>query len=130
MGASALGTVLRDLRESKGFSLRELAQLASMDHAYIHRLETGEKDSPSKEILEKLVKVLKPHRRDIEILRYVAVHPDINPDLVDLTIKDNTVSFEVFITAANMKFRSSYEIPARELIDRARKLYEEYEGHN
>ena len=130
MGASALGTVLRDLRESKGFSLRELAQLASIDHAYIHRLETGEKESPSKEVLEKLVKVLKPRRRDIEILRYVAVHLDINPDLVDLAIKDNSVSFEVFLTAANMKFRSSSEIPARELIDRAQKLYEEYEGHN
>jgi transcriptional regulator with XRE-family HTH domain len=129
MGASALGTVLRNLRESKEFSLRELAQLAAIDHAYIHRLETGEKDAPSKDTLEKLVRVLKPHRRDIEVLRYVAVHPDINPELVDLTVKDNSVSFEVFLTAANLKFRSSSEITAQELLDRAKKLYEEYEGH-
>jgi len=129
MGASALGTVLKDLRESKGFSLRELAQLAGIDHAYIHRLETGEKDSPSKETLDKLIRVLKPHRRDIEVLRYVAANPEINPDLVDLTVKDDGVSFEVFLTAANMKFRSNSGIAAQELIDRAKKFYEEYEGH-
>lgn len=130
MRASALGTVLKNLRESRGFSLRELAQLAAIDHAYIYRLETGEKDSPSKDTMDKLVRVLKPHRRDVELMRYVAEHPNINPELVDLTVKDDTVTFEVFLTAANSKFRGSSEINAQELINRAKKFYEEYEVHS
>ena len=44
MPAPALGSVLRALREKRGLSLRELGQLAEVDHAYIHRLETGSLD--------------------------------------------------------------------------------------
>ena len=43
MPESALGFLIRFLREQRGLSLRELGRLAGVDHAYIHRLETGEK---------------------------------------------------------------------------------------
>ena len=50
---SALGVLLRSLRDGRGLNLRELGLLAEVDHAYIYRLETGAKESPSEEVLSK-----------------------------------------------------------------------------
>ena len=54
MGQSGFGVLVQKLRESRGLSLRELMQLADIDHAYIYRLETGDKESPSEEVVTKL----------------------------------------------------------------------------
>ena len=54
MPQTALGFLLRDLREERNFPYGKLAQLADVDHAYIYRLETGDKESPSDEVLSKL----------------------------------------------------------------------------
>ena len=51
MDQAALGLMLQHLREKRGLKLRELAQLANVDHAYIYRLETGAKERPSDEVL-------------------------------------------------------------------------------
>ena len=37
------GGYIGRLRNEKGLSFRQLGQLAEIDHAYIHRLEGGEK---------------------------------------------------------------------------------------
>src|SRR5205823_3947672 len=47
----AFGLLLESLREERGLSLRELGQLADIDHAYIYRLEAGDKESPSEDAL-------------------------------------------------------------------------------
>ena len=49
MAQSGLGLLLRKLRETRDLSSRELGQLADIDHTYVYRLETGEKQSPSEE---------------------------------------------------------------------------------
>ena len=56
--AHTLGAHLRRLREIRGMSLRALADRAGVDHAYIWRLESGEKTEPSEDILEKILAAL------------------------------------------------------------------------
>ena len=93
MPSTALGVVIRAMRETRGLSLRELGQLAETDHAYIYRLETGDKESPSGEVLVKLVRALKPSKRDADILRFAAAHPEADPGLVEYVLKqDRTVT--------------------------------------
>lgn len=66
---SAFGAAIRRLRESRGFSLREVSKLSGLDHAYVHRLETGEKNAPSNDALGKLCRALKPTDRQKLVLR-------------------------------------------------------------
>jgi len=41
---------LRLFREERTLSLRELSTLSGVDHAYIHRLESGDKTAPSPDV--------------------------------------------------------------------------------
>ena len=52
MPETALGIWLKDLRDRRGLSLRELAERSNVDHAYIYRLETGAKEAPSQDVVE------------------------------------------------------------------------------
>ena len=96
MPQSALGFLLRDLRDERKLSLREAAQLADVDHAYVYRLETGDKESPSDEVLTKLARALKAPRRETEMLRYIAVHPETETGLVAHVRRDPTVTYRLF----------------------------------
>lgn len=127
MAEAALGFLLRLLRERRGLSLRELARLADVDHAYIHRLETGDKESPSPEVLARLTKALKPDKREVDILHYLSSHGDTARELVELTIDDPTVSAEIFTAVAGMAHRgkrSNYT----ERIQLVRRILEEEGG--
>ena len=44
---------IRELVERHG-SVRAAARVLEVDHAYLHRLGTGEKDDPGEELLRKL----------------------------------------------------------------------------
>lgn len=105
--ASAFGTVLRRLREKRapGLSLRDVGQLCGVDHAYIHRLETGGKEAPSADTLSRLFRVLKPTKREERILHFL-VGREIDPNLVDPSIVDDPdLVIEHFESAAKMSFR-------------------------
>ena len=65
------GSALRHFREERTLSLRELSTLSGVDHAYIHRLEAGDKTAPSSDVLDKLSRGLKltvQKRRVLELL--------------------------------------------------------------
>ena len=109
MAQSALGFLLQRLREQRGLSLRELAQLAGIDHAYIYRLEAGEKESPSQEILTKLGRGLKVGKREADVLHYLAEHPGVDLGLVAHTLADTTVTIEEFSSVAGMAFRRTVD---------------------
>lgn len=96
MAESALGRLLRKLREDHDFSLREVANRAGVDHAYVYRLETGDKEAPSEEVLAKLIGALKPTQRDADLLRFVASHPVSAMGLVDFTASDQSVTVDEF----------------------------------
>ena len=68
MPQTGLGVAIKTLRERRTLSLREIGQLSSVDHAYVHRLESGEKTNPSLDLVEKLLRVLKPGERDAAVL--------------------------------------------------------------
>ena len=122
MPESALGVLLRNLREKRKFSFRELGQLADVDHAYIYRLETGSKESPSAESLQKLTKALKADKRESDILRFLAAHPNTAPALAALAIEDPGVTYDEFATAAGMAFRGTARPDYRKLVERIRRI--------
>jgi HTH-type transcriptional regulator, competence development regulator len=127
MGESALGVLLQWLRNQRGLSLRELAQLSDVDHAYIYRLETGDKESPSAEVLSKLLRALKTGRRESDMLRYLADHASTDPELVRNAVADKTLTYDVFAMVAGAAHRGARPDYPR-LIARARMLLEADDG--
>ncbi len=101
---NAFGRFLRRLREGRNLSLRDLGLLSGVDHAYIHRLETGEKEAPSAEIVGRLIRHLKADDRQAGVLRILA-EVDAPQDLVDLVLSDQTIDLRDFQSAAQIKYR-------------------------
>lgn len=127
MDEPALGFLLQHLRSKRGLSLRELAQLAAVDHAYIYRLETGEKESPSKVVLSKLIRVLKVDKREADMLRYLAEHTETDSELVKSVLTDKTIAYEIFVMTAGASFRGPRpDYP--KLIERVRRFFGEENG--
>lgn len=122
MPVSGFGAMLNALREQRRFSLREVAQLAGVDHAYIHRLEKGEKESPSDNVLSRLVKVLKPDGRQTRMLRYLAEYPQADPVLVLHVLQDLSIDYEVFEAAAATSFRGTARPEPAKLIARIQRI--------
>lgn len=125
MGQPAFGLLLQHLREEKGLSLRDLAKLAEIDHAYIYRLETGDKESPSEDATAKLIRALKPGKREADMLRYLAQHPETDPGFVKYVIADPTVTTEVFQSAAGAVFRGTARPDYARLVERVRRILDE-----
>ena len=124
MPESALSVLLKKLREARGLSFRELGRIAELDHAYIYRLETGDKEDPSTEALGKLTRALKATKRETDMLVYVAQNPKTPVDYVEKTLQDPTISFNLFAGAAGFAFRGK-KPDFLELIARLRKWEEE-----
>jgi transcriptional regulator with XRE-family HTH domain len=122
MAASPFGFLLRTIREETRLSLRELSDLSKVDHTYIFRLETGDKESPSEEVVNKLLKVLKPDQRRAELLRYLAQHPQADLQLVEYAAKEPTVSLELFSAAAAISYRGAGRPDPATRIERIRKI--------
>ena len=111
MPETALGTWLKDLRNRRGLSLRDLAERSSVDHAYIYRLETGAKEAPSDVVVDKLLSALAPPKRDEEILRFLVDHSNIDIKLLDFVRDDPKVAFDEFhmlTTTVNRGTRPDY----------------------
>lgn len=125
MPETALGPVLRVLREKRGLSLRELGQLAGVDHAYIHRLETGAKEAPSDEVLAKLTRALKAEKREALMLRYLSEHPETDPGLAAHVLGDQGISYEVFTAVASTAFRGTGRPDYSKMIERVRRILDE-----
>ena len=125
---SALGVLLRSLRDERGLKLRELGLLANVDHAYIYRLETGAKESPSEEVLSKLIRGLKAGKREALMLRFLAEHPTTDAALVKLALMDKTVTYDIFAVAAGAAFRGSARPDYAKLISLVRRILDEENG--
>jgi transcriptional regulator with XRE-family HTH domain len=53
---SQLGARLRELRQKKDLGLREVANIADVNHGYLSQLERGEVSQPAPQVLQKLAK--------------------------------------------------------------------------
>jgi HTH-type transcriptional regulator, competence development regulator len=125
MAQPAFGLLLQRLREKRQLSLRELGQLAEIDHAYIYRLENGEKESPSEEALTKLIRALKAPKRESDMLRYLATHPEVDPGLVEHVLSDPAITSELFCAAASMAYRGTGRPDYSKQIERIRRILQE-----
>lgn len=125
MAQSGLGLLLRTLREIRGLSSRELGQLAEIDHSYIYRLETGEKQSPSDDYLTRLLRVLKAQPRDIEMAQYMMKN-EVNPDWV-AHVMTTDMTAEMFEMGASMRHRGGARPDMSAIEARVRRAFEEDE---
>ena len=128
MKKNGLGFLLQHLRKRRGLSLRELGQLAQTDHAYIYRLERGEKGAPSEDVLLRLIRALKAERREADMLRFLAAHPETAQDLVVAVLNDPNVRYEEFSAAAGAAFRGSARPNYAQLLARVRKILSDENG--
>ncbi len=125
MAQTGLGAALRRLRERRTLSLREVNVLTDVDHAYVHRLEIGEKLNPSDEMLTRLLRVLKPSERDAAIVRWLGAHPQVDPALVVFVLDDASIGIDVFTMAAGAVHRGTARPDPATLIARAKRILEE-----
>lgn len=123
MAQSGLGLLLRKLREARDLSSRELGQLADIDHTYIYRLETGEKQSPSDDLLTRLLRVLKADQRQIEMAQWLASN-EANPDWVEYTLGTDMTA-EMFEMGASMRHRGGARPDMQTIEARVRKAFED-----
>ncbi|RFP59364.1 XRE family transcriptional regulator [Luteimonas weifangensis] len=123
-----MGEALRFCRERRELSLREAGLLADVDHAYIHRLETGQKESPSAEVLERLTRVLKPSDRDAEMLAYLLDHPCGDAALVRYVLENPSIPIETFEVAYGVRHRGATRPEPRVLIERAQRVIDADDG--
>ena len=123
MAQSGLGALLRKLREARDLSSRELGQLADVDHTYIYRLETGEKQSPSEEVLARLLRVLRAKSREVEMAQFM-MNNEVNPDWVEHVLATDLTA-EMFEMGATMRHRGVGRPDMEAVAARVRKALED-----
>jgi len=128
MPESGLGVWLRGLRERSKLSLRELAQRSEVDHAYIHRLETGAKEAPSDEVVTKLSAALSATKREAEVFRFLANHPNIDVNMLNFVSDNPDVTFAEFHTLTTVVNRGARPDYATSLARIRRILQEDADG--
>ena len=100
----SFGYALKQFREERDLSARELGKLAEIDHAYIYRLEKDEKTAPSEKTVDSLVRTLKLSPRRAELLRLL-VGKIIHTNLIDVFIEDEDRALDRLDPLALMSFR-------------------------
>jgi transcriptional regulator with XRE-family HTH domain len=123
------GEMLKHLREARKFTLRDLGKLSGIDHAYVHRLETGKKDTPSDDTLKALIKALKLDSREASILKALVDYPA--PDeLVEFVLDEPQIEVADFQSVAAMSHRGARPKTKedwRRLLDMVREVRMEVE---
>lgn len=96
---------LEESRNNNELSFRQLeARSDELDHAYIYRLAKGDKASPSKKTVQKLVTALQLSEREADIFRLLA-QQEIDDPLYDIMINRDDLSWETLECAATMSNR-------------------------
>ena len=98
------GELLKRFREERQFTLRDLGKLSGVDHAYIYRLETGEKSTPSEDTVKALMKALKLDSRQARILRFLESR-EVPDGLVETVMHKPEHDLTDFESVAAMSYR-------------------------
>jgi transcriptional regulator with XRE-family HTH domain len=100
-----LPTFLAQARERHSLSYRSLEKRADdLSHAYIWRLEKGEKGAPSPATIQKLSTALQLSEREQKIFELL-VNTSVDDVLYNLMMKRHDIPWEEFETVATMSFR-------------------------
>lgn len=129
MPPNGFSAALTKLRERRALSGREFSKLADVDHAYESRLESGDKDNPSDDTVDKLLRglKLKANDRDAQMLRYLSRYPDTRADFVVYVLDEPSVTIDEFTMGASMMNRGNAPSPSL-VIKRVRKILAEESG--
>ena len=101
------GRYIAEVRDKKGFSLRELEKRAGvLNHVYIWRLERGERNAPSEATIEKLTSALEMTQREWEVLSLL-LKTDIDDKLYELVVERPEIPIEDIEPVATMSFRGN-----------------------
>lgn len=84
------GVMLRRRRQQIGLSQNALARLVSIDASYIHRLESGERDAPTRQVIEALARALVLTMAELDCLLFAAGY--VPPSLRQLGPNDSTIA--------------------------------------
>ena len=128
MAESAFGVVLRELRETRQLSLRDLAALAEVDHAYIAKIERGEKEPPPEETFTRLVRHLKATAHQVAVLRFLRTSNAIDPALARHALTHTEATPDILAIAATVVHRGAARPSPADLVERARRAKRIMEG--
>ena len=118
---SAFGVVLRELRETRQLSLRDLGALAEVDHAYIAKIERGDKEPPPEETFTRLVRHLKATAHQVAVLRFLRTNTAIDPALALHALTNAEATPDILAIAATVAYRGAARPSPADLIERARR---------
>ncbi len=121
MAESAFGAVLRELREARQLSLRDLGVLAEVDHAYIAKIERGDKEPPPEETVTRLVRHLKATAHQVAVLRFLRTSNAVDPALALHALTNPEATPDILAIAATVVHRGAARPSPAELIERARR---------
>ncbi|MFZ3285132.1 helix-turn-helix domain-containing protein [Pseudomonas sp.] len=101
-----LAGFIASMRERQELSFRELEKRAGdLDHAYIWRLEKGNKQAPSDDVVSRLGQALGLGDREAEVFRLLAKPVTLDDALYHLMISRLDIPWEDFEDVATMSFR-------------------------
>lgn len=128
MTEPGFGAAMRALRERRELSLRDLGTLAGVDHAYISKIERGEKEPPPEDTFGRLVRYLKPSPHELAILKFLHGTPDVDPALALQALDDTEATPELLAIAISVRHRGTARPTPAQLIDRAKRAKRIMEG--
>lgn len=101
-----LAGFIASMRERKELSFRELEKRAGdLDHAYIWRLEKGDRAAPSEDVVIRLSHALELDDREGDVFRLLAKSVTVEKALYDLMLSRVDIPWEDFEDVATMSFR-------------------------
>jgi transcriptional regulator with XRE-family HTH domain len=101
-----LAEFIATMRERKELSFRDLEKRAGdLDHAYIWRLEKGDRAAPSDDVVMRLSQALELDDRQSDIFRLLAKSVTVENALYQLMISRIDIPWEDFEDVATMSFR-------------------------
>lgn len=121
MAESAFGVVLRALRERRGLSLRDLATLAEIDHAYISKIERGDKEPPPDDTFRRLSRHLKASAHELDLLKFLHSSSAVDPALALQALGDPEATPDVLAIAVSVVHRGSGRPTPAQWIERAKR---------
>ncbi len=128
MAESAFGVVLRTLRERRELSLRDLGALAEMDHAYISKIERGDKEPPPGATFSRLSRHLKAAPHELAILTFLHTNNAVDPALALQALGDPEVTPEIMAIAVSVVHRGAGRPTPAQWLERAKKAKRAMEG--
>jgi len=121
MTESAFGVVLRTLRERRELSLRDLGVLAEVDHAYISKIERGEKEPPPDDTFARLSRHLKAAPHEIALLKFLHANNAVDPTLALEALADPEVTPDILAIAVSVVHRGTGRPTPAQWLERAKK---------